>query len=133
MARTRRCMNSRHARLRWCPEPVDGRVTPRSAGPASARVVLRSLRTVCLTAWTSATYRRGLRIMAGLLALACLTATARAQEQEQRAHEQEETQPPRSHSQQRADYLYSTFGPPGLIESFLTGTLQQLRNVPSEW
>jgi hypothetical protein len=31
------------------------------------------------------------------------------------------------------DYLYGTFGPPGLFESFVTGTLQQWRNVPSEW
>ena len=79
--------------------------------------------------------------MASLLASTCLTTTVRAQEQEQRASElphevsrtQDEVPRPRSHSQQRVDYLYSTLGPPGLIEAFVSATLQQWREVPREW
>jgi hypothetical protein len=101
-----------------------------------------------LAAWTNTAYRRGFAAFVGLLASTCLTATARAQDQEPRALEQEQgaqkqeqevsqtpegAKPPRSHRQQRVDYLYGTFGPPGLIEAFVSGTLQQWRNVPREW
>ena len=94
-----------------------------------------------LAAWTNTAYRRGFAAFVGLLASTCLTATARAQEQEPRALEQKQevsrtpegAQRPRSHRQQRVDYLYSTFGPPGIIEAFVSATLQQWRNVPREW
>jgi len=83
-------------------------------------------------------------VQRGIAAIGCVLAMAaplRAQEGVNEQHTVSpfpETAPPHQvlihpHREQRDEYVWGTFGPPGLLDSVIGATLGQWQNTPKEW